>query len=155
MDERSLAVRHGRIHPDDVANRVSGLSTANFFQPTVDVELPEITPFEVEDIAFKDPKTGEPKRVRLKWKDSVADTDRLSIEAQALPFPDFKSNISKAKRCEELGEAPHAHIWEEVNEHLGTNAHSFPELVEQMGIARFGHRPKVADVFLWEWSDSL
>ena len=25
--------------------------------------------------------------------------------------------------------------------------HSFPKLIEQMGIARFGHRPKVADIF--------
>lgn len=147
MDDRSLAVRHGRIHPDEVAKRVSGLVTAKYFQPTVDADLPEKTPFAVEDIAFTDPKTGKPKRVRLKWKDVVAEEDRLSLEAQALPFPDFKSNISKAKRCEELGDAPHAHIWTEVNEHLGTNAQSFPELVEQMGIARFGHRPKVADVF--------
>ena len=30
---------------------------------------------------------------------------------------------------------------------LGTDAHSLPELVEQLGIARFGHRPKVADTF--------
>jgi putative DNA methylase len=113
--------------------------------------LPETTPFAVEDIEFEDPKTGQPKRVRLKWKDTVADSDRLQIEAKALPFTDFKSNISsklsKAKRCEELGDAPHAHIWEEVNEHLGTNAKSFPELLEQMGIARFGHSPSVGDVF--------
>lgn len=147
MDERSLAVRHGRIHPDVVAKRVPGLITAHYFQPTVEVELPEQTPFSVESIAFKDPKTGASKRVRLKWKDSVDEVDRLALEAQALPFPDFKSNINKAKRCEELGDAPHAHIWAEVNAHLGTSAHSFPELVEQMGIARFGHRPKVADVF--------
>src|SRR5690606_26828698 len=120
-----LAVRHGRIHPDDVAKRVSGLTTAKYFQPTVGVDLPERTPFSVEDIAFTDP-TGKPKRVRLKWKDSVADADRLALEAQALPFADFKSNISKAKRCEELGDAPHAHIWQEVNAHLGTSAQSFP-----------------------------
>ena len=31
--------------------------------------------------------------------------------------------------------------------HLGTNAQSFPELVEQLGIMRFGHRPRVADTF--------
>ena len=31
--------------------------------------------------------------------------------------------------------------------HLGTSAHSFPELVEQLGIMRFGHRPRVADTF--------
>ncbi len=38
-------------------------------------------------------------------------------------------------------------IWPEVNAHLGSNAHSMTELVEQLGIARFGHRPKVADTF--------
>ena len=39
-----------------------------------------------------------------------------------------------------------APIWPEVNRHLGTCA-TLPELVEQLGIARFGHRPKVADTF--------
>ena len=38
-------------------------------------------------------------------------------------------------------------IWGDVNRHLGTNARSLPQLVEQLGIARFGHRPKVADTF--------
>lgn len=147
MDERSLAVRHGRIHPDEVAKRVPGLDVSHFFEANVPVELPEETPFAVADFSCEDPKTGKNKRVRLKWKESVADEARLALEAKALPFADFKSNISKAKRCEELGDAPHAHIWDEVNAHLGTQAGSFPELVEQMGIARFGHRPKVADVF--------
>jgi putative DNA methylase len=34
-----------------------------------------------------------------------------------------------------------------VNRHLGTSAHSLPSLVEELGLARFGHRPKVADTF--------
>ena len=52
------------------------------------------------------------------------------------------------RRPEECDEAELlAPIWAEVNEHLGTSAQSLPELVEQMGIARFGHRPKVADTF--------
>jgi adenine-specific DNA methylase len=38
-------------------------------------------------------------------------------------------------------------IWDRVNSHVGTNAHSHSELVEQLGIMRFGHRPKVADTF--------
>jgi putative DNA methylase len=147
MDDRSLAVRHGRIHPDDIARRLTGLRAADWFDATVDVELPDTTPFQVEDIPFTDPKTQKPKRVRLKWKDQVPETERLRLEALALPFSDYKSNVDKAKRCEELGDAAHAHIWAEVNTHLGTQAHSFPELVEQMGIARFGHRPRVADVF--------
>ena len=41
----------------------------------------------------------------------------------------------------------HDHIWDAVNAHLGTSAQSFPELVEQLGMMRFGHRPRVADTF--------
>ena len=40
-----------------------------------------------------------------------------------------------------------AGIWSDVNDHLGTSATSMAELVEQLGIMRFGHRPKVADTF--------
>jgi len=41
----------------------------------------------------------------------------------------------------------YAPIWDRVNQHLGTSAKSFPELVEQLGILRFGRRPMVADTF--------
>ena len=47
MDDRSLAVRHGRIKPDEVARRVGGLSTNDWFVPNVEVDLPDATPFEV------------------------------------------------------------------------------------------------------------
>ena len=59
----------------------------------------------------------------------------------------YNEQVRKAKRPEELPEDLFEHVWEKVNNYLGTEAHSFPELVEQIGIARFGHRPKVADVF--------
>src|SRR5207249_6453180 len=55
--------------------------------------------------------------------------------------------IQSASRAEECGEGLFDHIWDAVNTHLGTIAHSFPELVEQLGIMRFGHRPRVADTF--------
>lgn len=72
-------------------------------------------------------------------------TKRDSV-GQLLSLP-YSEQVSKAKRPEELEENLYSHIWYEVNQHLGTSAKSFPELVEQMGIARFGRRPKVADVF--------
>jgi putative DNA methylase len=59
----------------------------------------------------------------------------------------YWEQVKNAKRAEELGEDLYARVWGHVNEHLGTSAKTIPELVEQMGIARFGHRPKVADVF--------
>ncbi len=59
----------------------------------------------------------------------------------------YNEQVTKAKRPEELEENLFDHVWEKVNHHLGTNASSFSELVEQMGLARFGHRPRVGDVF--------
>ena len=55
--------------------------------------------------------------------------------------------MNQAKRPEEVIDNVSDHIWDAVNVHVGTSAHSFPELVEQLGIMRFGHRPRVADTF--------
>jgi putative DNA methylase len=59
----------------------------------------------------------------------------------------YREKVSKAKRQEEMDNSLNSHIWSTVNEHLGTRANSFPELVEQLGIMRFGERPIVADTF--------
>ncbi len=59
----------------------------------------------------------------------------------------YNEQVRLAKRPEELSDGLYSHVWSRVNTHLGTSAASFPELVEQIGIARFGHRPRVADVF--------
>jgi len=59
----------------------------------------------------------------------------------------YNEQVKNGKRPEELGAELFTHIWQRVNKHLGTSANLFPELVEEMGIARFGHRPRVADVF--------
>lgn len=66
------------------------------------------------------------------------------VQYLSLPFND---QVRKAKRSEEVDDVLFSHVWSKVNKHLGTSATTFPELVEQLGIARFGRRPKVADVF--------
>ncbi|MDO9713170.1 anti-phage-associated DUF1156 domain-containing protein [Paracraurococcus lichenis] len=38
-------------------------------------------------------------------------------------------------------------VWNRVSRHLGTKARSLPQLVEELGIARFGRRPVVGDRF--------
>ena len=73
---------------------------------------------------------------------------RMKLKANAaLPCQPYKALIDKANRPEMCGAELHDHIWEEVNTHLGTRAHSMPELVEQLGLMRFGRRPRVADTF--------
>ena len=52
----------------------------------------------------------------------------------------YNEQVKVAKRPEELGVTFFDNIWEKVNTHLGTDAFSFPDLIYQLGIARFGHR---------------
>jgi len=59
----------------------------------------------------------------------------------------YREWVRESSRPEECGDKLFADIWDEVNAHLGTDAGSFPELVEQLGIMRFGHRPRMADTF--------
>jgi len=60
----------------------------------------------------------------------------------------YGEQVFAAKRPEEIGDAILLDgIWDEVNAHLGTSASSIQELVEQLGVMRFGRRPKLADTF--------
>ena len=99
--------------------------------------------------AWADLVTEENGRRRV-WRDDLDDHDRETRVAEAfasLPYS-FDQRLKHVRRPEECDqEFLLAGIWSDVNRHLGTNARSVPELVEQLGIARFGHRPKVADVF--------
>jgi putative DNA methylase len=99
--------------------------------------------------AWSDLATEEAGRRRI-WREDLDKTTRETRVAEAfatLPYS-FDQRLKHVRRPEECDEAKLlAPIWDEVNEHIGTNAQSLPELVEQLGIARFGHRPKVADTF--------
>ena len=60
----------------------------------------------------------------------------------------YLGKLAITKRPEECDQQElYAPIWQRVNQHLGTDAKDIPELVKQLGILRFGHRPKVADTF--------
>lgn len=84
---------------------------------------------------------------RLDVKNDKASRFFLAQEQSVKDDATYNEWVRVACRPEECGDELFSHIWAKVNAHLGTSASSFPELVEQMGIARFGHRPRVADVF--------
>ena len=44
-------------------------------------------------------------------------------------------------------DGPSPEAWGEINTHLHTHASSLPELVQELGERRFGHRPRVGDAF--------
>lgn len=80
---------------------------------------------------------------RLKAKIPTSKHETLK-ELLSVPY---NEQVKSAKRPEEIGEELFLTVWGKVNEHLGTSATSFSELVEQIGLARFGRRAKLADVF--------
>lgn len=89
----------------------------------------------------------EALRYRLKEKNEKASKFFLAQEISLPERVSYKDWVSAASRPEECGDDLYKDIWDEVNQHLNTEARSFPELVEQLGIMRFGHRPNFSDVF--------
>ncbi len=87
----------------------------------------------------------DPDAMKLRIEETLPASKRGT--AQSYLSMSFNEQVRAARRPEEIGESLFSPIWEKVNTHLGTSAKSFAELIEQMGIARFGRRPKVADVF--------
>ena len=68
MDDRSMAVRLGHIKPADVARRVTGLTTTDWFQADPACVLPEQTPFEIYDSLAEVELKGVMKQVVPKLK---------------------------------------------------------------------------------------
>jgi putative DNA methylase len=102
-----------------------------------------------ELISISDPERYFNGRV---WRRDVNEEDKLDLFKQALAtFPSYEERAGLCKRPEEIDpDWLYAPIWPIVNQHfspLGIEAHSFPGLVEQLGILRYGHRPRVGDTF--------
>jgi adenine-specific DNA methylase len=85
---------------------------------------------------------------RLMAFDAQAMRRRLPAKKHDLLAKSYRDQVLAADRPEQFKEDYLlAGIWDDVNDHLGTNASSIVELVQQLGIMRFGRTPKVADTF--------
>ena len=88
------------------------------------------------------------KHRRWIWLDNITVQERERKIARAFMTLSYAKRLETVKRPEELPEAYLlGGVWDEVNDHLGTDARSISDLVEQLGIMRFGRRPKLADTF--------
>ncbi|MGO9431396.1 anti-phage-associated DUF1156 domain-containing protein [Rhodoblastus sp.] len=90
----------------------------------------------------------EEVETRWRWLEDIDERERQARIAEAftsLPYAERLKHVRRPEECDEPELL--APIWREVNRHLETAAQNLPDLVEQLGVARFGHRPKVADTF--------
>ena len=139
MDDVSFAARtKRRPKPKDIVAKLSLARIEDYFQVAPPGVLPQSAPVDWSNPAYK--------KIKVAWRPELPDRERLCLEAQVLPAAPYRDRVAESRRPEEVPKV-HDHIWEEVNAHLDTDARSFPELVEQLGVMRFGHRPRVADLF--------
>jgi putative DNA methylase len=142
MDEESFVVRWPRrFKPKDILAKLSIGGLSDYFTAEPSGVLPESAPVDWSKPEYND--------VKVVWREDLSELERRRLEVQMLNLQEitYRKRVDMAKRPEEVLDTIHDHIWEAVNAHLGTSAQSFPELVKQLGIMRFGHRPRVADTF--------
>ena len=140
MDDESFVVRwKRRPKPKEILETISIARVTDYFSVDPDGVLPPAAPIDWSNSAYGN--------VKVVWREDLSELERRHLEAQVLPRLPYRERVEEAKRPEEVMAIVHEHIWDAVNTHLGTSAHTFPELIEQLGIMRFGHRPRVADTF--------
>lgn len=83
---------------------------------------------------------------RLNWKAGLS--KKLKEKSTKLAFDrlSYDQRIEYCLRPEET-ELKNKEAWLSINEYLGTNASSLPELMKELGIRKFGYLPTVGDCF--------
>lgn len=138
--------------------------------PEIDLEMYEaLLGFDLEGLARRavDAGTVKPKdilaavtindpgiyfTIQEKWRRDISINDKVALVRSFLAtLQTYEERVIYCKRSEEVDqEFLLAPVWQRINEHyshLGINASTLPELIEQLGLLRYGHKPKVGDVF--------
>lgn len=76
----------------------------------------------------------------------ISRDDRAELQLAAFRSLPYRQKLEYCCRPEEL-DGVTDYDWNLINDHLHTHASSLQELVEQLGMQRFGHRPQVGDCF--------
>jgi putative DNA methylase len=140
MDDESFVIRwKRRPKPKEILGILAISNVSDYFVAEPTGVLPPFAP-----VDWSNPNYLE---VKVSWRTDVTEEERRHIEAQMLPRTSYRDRVDEARRPEQVMDTVHDHIWCAVNSHLGTSAQSFPELVEQLGIMRYGRRPRLADTF--------
>ncbi|MEJ6482712.1 anti-phage-associated DUF1156 domain-containing protein [Nostoc punctiforme UO1] len=88
------------------------------------------------------------KETKLDWSLDIDNNQRRYWELRWVQSFDYLERMSMSDRPEQIKqEELFASVWEQVNDHLGTSANSIADLVAQIGVLRFGRRPRVGDPF--------
>jgi adenine-specific DNA methylase len=151
FDDLGLAKRAitlNSIKPADIISSIKLDNPWDFFTHNIKVDDPELKQIEVLTAPFDSVSMG----LKLRWRRDVYKTDKIPLFRKYLDqFQTYEERASLCKRPEECDqEWLYQHVWPKVNQHLSKyyiNASSHHQLVEQLGILKFGRKPRTGDVF--------
>ena len=84
--------------------------------------------------------------VKASWQKGMSKEQKEKFERTVFERMTYDQQLAKCARPEQV-DGPSKAAWTDINEHLGTSATHLNELVEELGVRQFGHRPKVGDAF--------
>jgi putative DNA methylase len=151
FDEESLARRsfkQNKIKPKDIVSRVQLDRPWEYFSYGTNNTEKSLDELESITCPFDPSVYG----VNIKWNSDVAEETRILLIRKYLEtYSGYESRASWCRRPEELDQDwLFSHVWNDVNKHyhkFGIDAFSHDTLLEQLGILRYGRRPKVGDAF--------
>ncbi|MCK4790723.1 MAG: DUF1156 domain-containing protein [Desulfobacteraceae bacterium] len=100
-----------------------------------------LTEDEWEDLIYD--SEGSTKRT---WSAGLSTEEKEDVLYKVFSRMSYDEKLTFCDRPEQI-EGPNEKAWQEINEHLGTNAANLQELVAELGKRRFGHVPRVGDAF--------
>lgn len=151
FDDQSLAKRaliQNLIKPKDIAEKINLHNPWDYFSHNIKADDDNFA--ESDALAF--PLNPDSLGLKLRWRRDIEEKDKLNLLALFLgQIEGYGEKSLLCKRPEEVEQNwLYEHIWPAINRHYagyGVNASSHQELIEQLGILKYGRRPKVADTF--------
>ncbi|MEE2003047.1 DUF1156 domain-containing protein [Alkalimonas sp. MEB108] len=151
FDIESLAKRaliQNEIKPADIAARVNLPNPWDYFSHNVKETDENFN--EIDTLKF--PINSDGLGLKLRWRRDIKETEKIEVFRMFLETIDgYEAKAKLCKRPEEVEQDwLYQHIWPQVNDHLkrfGIKARSIQEIIEQLGLLRYGRRPKIGDTF--------
>ena len=142
------AVTLGSIKPTDIISAIAIPNPWDFFSHNIKADDDRFEEISILQAPFNSNKLG----IKVRWQKDVDDDAKIPLFKKYLDqLATYEAKSSLCKRPEECDQKwLSSHIWESVNLHFSSfsiNANNINSLVEQLGILRFGRKPKVGDVF--------
>jgi len=146
LARRALPLR--AIKSKDIAERIILSNPWDYFSHNIKESDERFE--NVRNEAF--PLSPDELKLKIQWRRDVEEEDKIELLRLTLAtYSSYEEKSLLCKRPEEVEQTwLYKNIWADINntyEHLGIKVNSIEELVEQLGILRFGRRPVVGDTF--------